>query len=109
MRARHPRHHRIGRQGGWVGLIVILLAMVIVAWLAKDALKEYGLLADVEKQHKSTAGSVRGPGVGVTGAGPDATTVVPAPINALEKARGVQDMVREQADEQSRRIDAGTR
>jgi hypothetical protein len=109
MRPRHRRHYRIGRQGGWVGLIVILLAMVIVAWLAKDALKEYGLLADVEKQPKPTADSVRGPGVGVTGAGPDATTVTPAPINALERARGVQDMVREQAVEQSKRIDDGTR
>ena len=35
---------RIGRQGGWVGLIVMLLALAIVAWLARDALKAYGLL-----------------------------------------------------------------
>jgi hypothetical protein len=109
MRPRYRRHHRIGRQQGWVGLIVILLAMVIVAWLARDALKEYGLLGDVQKQPGATADSVRGPGVGVTGAGPDATTVAPAPINALEKARGVQDMAREQAAEQSRRIDDTTR
>ena len=31
------------RQRGWVGLVVILVALVIVAFLAKDALKEYGL------------------------------------------------------------------
>ena len=33
---------RKGRQGGWVGLVVILLALAIVAWLSKDALKQYG-------------------------------------------------------------------
>ena len=31
------------RQRGWVGIIVILLALAIVAVLAKDALKSYGL------------------------------------------------------------------
>ena len=32
---------RIGRQGGWVGLIGMLLALAIVAWLYGDALKPY--------------------------------------------------------------------
>ena len=31
--------------------------------------------------------------------------VTPAPLNALEKARGMQDTVREQAADQSKRID----
>ena len=69
-------HRRIGRQGGWVGLIVILLALVIVAWLSKDALKKYGLMSDLEKQPKATATteSVRGAGIGVSGAAPDITS-----------------------------------
>jgi hypothetical protein len=104
-------HRRIGRQGGWVGLIVILLALVIVAWLSKDALKQYGLMSGLEKQPKAASATehVRGAGIGVSGAAPDITTATPAPLNALEKARGVESMVKEQAAEQSRRIDEGTK
>ena len=36
---------RIGRQGGWAGLLVILLALLIAAYLYKDSLKAYGLLS----------------------------------------------------------------
>ena len=36
---------RMGKEGGWIGLVVILLALAIVAWLSKDALKQYGLLS----------------------------------------------------------------
>jgi hypothetical protein len=104
-------HRRIGRQGGWVGLIVILLALAIVAWLSKDALKQYGLMSGLGTPPKASpaAERVRGPGVGVTGASPDLSTATPAPLNALEKARGVESMVKEQAAEQSRRIDEGTK
>jgi hypothetical protein len=104
-------HQRIGRQGGWVGLIVILLALVIVAWLSKDALQKYGLMSGLEKQGKPVAATdrVRGPGVGVTEASPDLTTATPAPLNALERARGVEGMVKEQAAEQSKRIDEATK
>ena len=101
----NQRHRGIGKQGGWVGLIVLLLALVIVAWLSKDALKQYGLLGDTEKQPKPAANSVRGPGVGVTGVEPDVTTVTPAPLQALERARGMQETVREQATENTKRID----
>ena len=44
MRSFMHREPAAARQGGWVGLIVILLALVIVALLAKDALKQYGLV-----------------------------------------------------------------
>ncbi len=37
-------HGRRSREGGWVGMVVLLLALLIVAWLAKDALKSYGLM-----------------------------------------------------------------
>ncbi len=36
------------RQRGWVGLVVILVALVIVALLARSALKSYGLLPDMQ-------------------------------------------------------------
>jgi len=32
---------RIGRQGGWVGLLGILIALAIVAWLYGDVLRPY--------------------------------------------------------------------
>ena len=40
------------RQGGWVGMLVILLALVIVAYLAKDALTKYGIVPDMETVEK---------------------------------------------------------
>ena len=100
---------RKGRQGGWVGLVVMLLALVIVAWLSKDALKRYGLLSGLEKEPKAAAQGARGPGVGVTGVPPDVTTATPTPIEALDKARDLQNAVREQAAENAKRIDEGTK
>ena len=41
------------RQGGWVGLVVILVALVIVAFLAKDALKKYGLVPSASTATKA--------------------------------------------------------
>ena len=74
------------KQGGWVGLVVLLLALVIVAWLSKDALYKYGVMSGLEKSPKS-AETVRGPGMGATAVSPDVTTVTPAPIEALDRAR----------------------
>jgi len=52
---------------------------------------------------------MRGPGEGGTQAAPDVTTVTPAPMDALGKARGLENAVREQAAETSRRIDEGSK
>jgi len=83
------------RQRGWVGLIVILLALVIVALAARTALKSYGVLGDSgEARHAA-------PGANET---EQAATITPR--NALERARGVQDMVQQGAAEQEKRIDA---
>ena len=104
-------HRRIDRQGGWVGLVVVLLALVIVAWLSLDALKQYGLSSGMQKQPAAASASERvgGAGIGVSGVAPDVSTATPAPLNALERARGVEGMVKEQAAEQSRRIDEATK
>ena len=85
------------RQRGWLGLVVILLALVIVALSARTALKQYGLLDDPAKPR---AAAVAKPGA--TELDRAAATT---PRDALERARGVQDMVREQAVEQEKRID----
>jgi hypothetical protein len=99
---------RKGRQGGWVGLVVILLALVIVAWLSKDALRKYGVMSGLEKEPKAAQGA-GGPGAGATFIAPDVTTVTPAPFEALDKARDLQNAVREQAAENAKRIDDGTK
>ena len=78
-------------QRGWVGLLVVLLALVVVGLLAKTALKAYGVL-DEPKQAKPGATEVE-----------QAATITPR--NALERAKGVQDMVNQGAIEQQKRID----
>jgi len=85
-----------GRERGWVGLVVILLALVIVGLLARTALKSYGVVEDPDKaRHVAKPGATEVE---------QAATVTPR--NSLERARGVQDMVRQGATEQEQRIDA---
>jgi len=101
---------RIGRQRGFLGLIVVLIALLIVAWLSMDALKAYGVMSGAGPNPKSApaAESARGPGIAGTDS-PEVTTVTPAPMNALDKARGLESAVREQAADQARRIDEATK
>ena len=80
-------------QRGWVGLLVVLLALVIVGLLAKTALKAYGVFDEPGKTETRP---------GATEAERAATVT---PRNALERAKGVQDMVNQGAIEQQKRID----
>ena len=104
-------HHELrARQRGWVGLVVILLALAIVAMLAKDALKKYGLVpgAAVSTKAGTPAERVRAPGAaGVEAL--DFNSAPLAPANALDRARGVEDMVKRQADERAGRGDGTSR
>ena len=81
------------RQRGWVGLVVILLALVIVAVLARTALKQYGLLDDPAKAPAASGASEAAQAATVT------------PRNALERAKGVEDMVKQGAAAQQKNID----
>ena len=74
------------KQGGWVGMIAILIALAIVAWLSKDALRKYGLLPDTES-------TLRRAGVPTEGAATDA--VQPPPASVLDKARSVEGILKE--------------
>ena len=97
---------RMGKQGGWVGLIVVLLALAIVAWLAKDALKQYGLLSDLGKVVEPT-GLQRSPTpAAVSDFSGGATPSFQAPV---ERARGVESTVLRGAETQSRQINDATR
>jgi len=93
-------------QGGWVGLIVILLALVIVAVLAKEGLKQYGLVpgAPVATKAGTPGERVRAPGAGGVEA-PDLGAAPATPASALERAHGVEDLVKRQAAERAARED----
>jgi len=92
------------RQRGWVGLIVILLALVIVALLGKSVLREMGLLgarppvADTGERGRLPAGAQP--------AG-DPTSATPASSAPLDRARSVEGMVLKGAAERGRQINEG--
>ena len=84
------------RQKGWLGLIGLVLALVIVALMARTVLKEYGLFKDPEAHAKSAKAPANET--------EEAASVTPR--NALERAHGLQDQVRQQAIDEEKRIDA---
>jgi hypothetical protein len=97
---------RIGRQGGWAGLVAILIALLIVAFLAKDALKQYGLLPGTAAPVKAGTPGERARTPGAIGAESlDVGSAPVAPATAIERARGVEEMVKRQAEENARRVD----
>ncbi len=83
------------RQGGWIALIGLLLALVIVGMLLKTVMDQYGLT-----RKPGTAGQA-------TGLGPVSqdTAVAPSPREAMERARGLEANVQQQAADQAKRID----
>ena len=85
------------RQRGWIGLIGLLIALVLVALLAQTVLKTYGLLPG------SDAAANAGPrGVGAVGPAP-ADPIVAAP--PIERARGVEHQLQRDAQDLALRID----
>ena len=78
------RHAPPRRQRGWVGLVVLLVALLIVAWLAKSALTSYGL-----------AGK------------PPASAPGAPPTDPRERAKAVEQTVIEKARETARQISEG--
>jgi hypothetical protein len=97
--------HAFDRERGWVGLIAILIALVIVAVLAQTVLKTYGLLPGAETSVKA---GPRGPGVSAP-AEVDPTTATPAPSTPIERARGLEQQVQRDAQELGKRIDEQTK
>ena len=92
-------------QRGWIGLLGLLLALVIVALLAQKVLKTYGLLPSAEPGTKAAVeAGPRVPGA-ASPAAPDPTVVMPTPTTALERARGLENAVQQQANEINKRMD----
>ncbi|MCC7040969.1 MAG: hypothetical protein IT516_11740 [Burkholderiales bacterium] len=69
-------------------MLVLLLALVIVAWLAKDALVKYGMLST------STTTTKR---AGPAGAAPSATEPAVTPANAIEKAKALEGFLQQES------------
>lgn len=94
------------RQRGWVGLIVILLALALVALLGRTVLRETGLLGARPPVAETGERSRLPPGVGPAAEPASATPSSTAPI---DRARAVEGMVLQGAVERGRQVDDGTK
>jgi hypothetical protein len=87
------------REGGWVGMIALLLALAIVAWLSKDALKQYAFMAPATTSVKTEAASpgerARAPAA-VDATGVTVESSAPAPTAPMDRARGVESTIKRQ-------------
>jgi Tfp pilus assembly protein PilE len=90
------------RQGGWLGLIGLLIALVIVAVLAQTVLKSYGLIGGGERTAARSSSAAQ-----PTSA--DATQSTPTSANPIERARGVEQQLQRDAQDIGRRIDEQTK
>ena len=75
-------------QRGWAGVLVLLVVVLIIGFLAKDALLKY--LGPVQTVQRA------GPKTQLDPASSDATA--PAPGNAIDRAKGLQDFVRKESE-----------
>ncbi len=86
-------------QHGWVGMVAMLLALAIVAYLSKDALRKYGLLPSSGETVVRKAGTpgerARAPAA-IDATGATVESAAPVPTNAMDRARGVESTIREQ-------------
>lgn len=94
------------RQGGWAGLVGLVLALVIVALLVKTVMGQMGLLEDAGKAAGAPPGQVSSAATAPATAA-EAAAVTPA--GAMERARGLEQAMREQARENAERIDKAAR
>jgi hypothetical protein len=94
------------RQRGWVGLIVILLALAVVALLGRTVLREMGLLGA-----RPPVAQTGEPGRLPSGAQPAAepASATPSSSAPIDRARAVEGMVLQGAAERGRQVDDGAR
>jgi cytochrome c-type biogenesis protein CcmH/NrfG len=90
------------RERGWIGLVGLLIALVIVAVLAQTVLKSYGLIG----ADRTAASGPRVP----SAAAPADDGAPPAPSrDPRERARGLEQQIQRDAQDLSRRIDEQTK
>jgi hypothetical protein len=88
------------RQRGWAGLVALLLALLIVAWLGRTLLARLLPAPAAVETSKGHAGG--------RATGGDATAATPVPRSELERAKGLEAQVRKDAADEEKRIDAAT-
>jgi Tfp pilus assembly protein PilE len=93
------------RQRGWLGLVALLIALVIVAVLAQTVLRSYGMLGGGDRTATARA---RAPGAAAPAEG-DATQATPSITAPIERARGLEQQVQRDAQDLDRRIDEQTK
>lgn len=78
-------------------MLALLLALLVVAWLAKDALKSYGLMAPATTTVTTNAGTpaARAPAA-ADASGATVESAPPVPTAPVDRARGVGDMLKQQ-------------
>ncbi len=87
-------------QRGWIGLVGLLVALVIVAVLAQSVLKSYGLVGGADHVVRGSAAQP---------ASSDAARPAAAAPNPMERARSLERDVQRDAQDLSRRIDEQTK
>ena len=96
----------VRKQRGWVGLIVLLIALLIVGVLAQKLMRQMGLVSP-DQDTTRTAGP-RGPGP-TSGVPIDPTGATPVPRDAIERAKGLESSLQQQTQDMGQRIDAQTK
>ena len=91
------------REGGWIGLIGLLIALVIVAVLAQTVLKTYGLVGGSDR---AAAGPRVPPAVAPAA---DAAQSPPPSRDPRERARGLEQQIQRDAQDLGGRIDEQTK
>ena len=86
------------RQRGWAGLVALLIALAIVAFLAKDALMRYALSSTTAARKATADERARNPY-----APRDANEIRSAPT-PIERARSVDDIVKRAAEEREQKM-----
>jgi hypothetical protein len=90
-------------------MVMILVALVIVGLVAKEALKGYGLTSGAKVTSKTATPGERARATGaIIGEAVDVDSAPQAPASALDRARGVEDMMKRQAAERAERSDGTT-
>jgi len=90
------------RQRGWAFLI-ILIALAIAAFLSRDAIRQY--FATLTSTPASLDSRLP-PAARVV---PDPTQATPAPTAPIERARAVEDVLKQQHEQLGKRIDGAAR
>jgi hypothetical protein len=95
------------KQQGWVGLVALLFALVVVGLMARSVLKQYGLYPGSGARTEAGAHDSRARDLEIDKAAEDGAA--PSPQDAMDRVRRLGDTVRRGATELDERIDNANR